>query len=255
MAWAIYKDGKRVGKFYDNRLAAIIEAYEPWPNRCINCGAFDGHNGLQCPKISIQCSQIKIQIPNGAWRMPSEKAMQLASDIFGKSTKQWDEVGKLLVSHTIAAELIDTALAQAREQEREYWVKKWNEAENDWAEQKVRAEMLEQSAQQEREAVKTREQELEAQNKALEYYELKREDCATLEELIMSRRSCAAIPVADEASIQRAAELGRQQGWNEAIEAAAIAGDFVYECELSARETVGSRIRALKMPTKKKAEA
>jgi hypothetical protein len=97
------------------------------------------------------------------------------------------------------------------------------------------------------------------------------DECATLEELVMSRRSCAAIPVANEAALQRAAELGSQQGWNEAIEAArkAIAdnaeafshieyhggGDLGGYREQFACEQIDRDVAALKMPTQEKAEA
>ena len=92
------------------------------------------------------------------------------------------------------------------------------------------------------------------------------DECATLEELVMSRRSCAAIPVANEAALQRAAELGRQQGWNEAIEAAVQYHQIEIELlqldglgrenfwEIARHEQYIHGIRALKMPTQEKAE-
>ena len=38
MRYAVYRDGQRVSKFYENRLAAIIDAYEQ--HLVVDCGRF-----------------------------------------------------------------------------------------------------------------------------------------------------------------------------------------------------------------------
>lgn len=91
------------------------------------------------------------------------------------------------------------------------------------------------------------------------------EECATLEEVEIWLQEQSHSD-ANTQALQRAAELGRQQGWNEAIEAAVQYHQIEIELlqldglgrenfwEIARHEQYIHGIRALKMPTQQKAE-